>query len=358
MKIALSGYYGFDNAGDEALLSAITSALKRVQPDADFVVFSGAPAKTASLHGIRAVYYKNPFALLQELASSDLLISGGGSIFQDVTSSRSLPYYISVVALAKLLHKPVIFYAQGVGPITRPFSKLLMRLIANRVNLITLRDEDSRRYLLNLGVKRPPLKVTADPVFSLVPGPEEEVSMSRLAARLSNGKPLLGVSVRRWPALDGYQPKLARVLDIMSGKGWQVVFIPLNYPDDISESEQVASLMKQKKVRVLETYLTSREHLALISQLKLMIGMRLHALVFAASRGIPFAGISYDPKIDSFLKAYDQTPLSGSPDEMVQQVEQLLQDDSTICRLKEKSQELRQRADENANLAISLIKPQ
>jgi polysaccharide pyruvyl transferase CsaB len=286
MKIALSGYYGFDNAGDEALLSAITSALKRVVGEVEFVVFSGAPDRTASLHGIRAVHYLNPLAIWRELASADLLISGGGSIFQDVTSARSLPYYISVVALARLLRRPVIFYAQGVGPINRPFSKFLMRLVANRVNLITLRDEDSREYLQSLGVVRPQLLVTADPVFSLVPGDQDEHRAQRIAAGIANGKPIVGVSVRRWPALDGYQSHLAKVLDRIAEQGYQIVFVPMAYPDDISECNLVASLM-QHDARVLEKYMTSREHLAFISSLKLMVGMRLHALVLAAAAGFP-----------------------------------------------------------------------
>lgn len=355
MKIALSGYYGFDNAGDEALLSAITSALKRVAPEAEFVVFSGEPDRTASLHGIRAVNYLNPFAIFRELATADLLISGGGSIFQDVTSARSLPYYISVVALARMLMRPVIFYAQGVGPINRKFSKFLMRLVGNRVNLITLRDEDSREYLQNLGVVRPPLLVTADPVFSLVPGEQEKQLAERIGNSISNGKPLVGVSVRRWPALDGYQPGLARVLDKLSQQGYQIVFVPMAYPDDISECRLIASLMQQD-ARVLEKYMTSREHLAFISRLDLMVGMRLHALVFAASRGVPFAGISYDPKVDSFLKRFGQLPLSGSPEDMVVSLERLLKDEKIKDEVEQKAHELRQMADKNAVLAISLVR--
>ena len=61
MKIALSGYYGFDNAGDEALLLAISSSIKNLVPDCEFVVFSGNPAKTMQLHKIRAVYNMNPW---------------------------------------------------------------------------------------------------------------------------------------------------------------------------------------------------------------------------------------------------------------------------------------------------------
>ena len=85
MKVVLSGYYGFDNAGDEALLSAIKSSLHQLR-GVEITVLSGNPHKTAQLHGLQAVYYMNPLQLIKELGQADLLISGGGSIFQDITS--------------------------------------------------------------------------------------------------------------------------------------------------------------------------------------------------------------------------------------------------------------------------------
>lgn len=356
IKIALSGYYGFDNAGDEALLSAITFSIKALAPEADFVVFSGCPSKTWSLHGIRAVNYLNPLAILVELLGSDLLISGGGSIFQDITSARSLPYYISVVALARLLNKPVIFYAQGVGPINRSFSRFLMRIVGNRVNLITLRDHDSRHLLEHLGVNHPPLIVTADPVFALEPTSADCEAMNELLVSKGLGnKPLVGISVRKWQHLEGYQVNLARLLDDLAERGYDIVFIPMAYPDDIRESKRVSKLM-QRDYYIIEEKLNSAEHLALISHLKLMIGMRLHALIFAASRTVPFTGISYDPKIDSFLGLFDTLPLADDYTKMKNQVDTLLDDFDFQSTLRQKAVEMRNRSQENARLALSLIK--
>jgi polysaccharide pyruvyl transferase CsaB len=356
MKIALSGYYGFDNAGDEALLSAITSSIKRLHSSAEFVVFSGCPAKTAALHGIRAVYHKSPWQVFQELRGTDLLISGGGSIFQDITSPRSLPYYISVVALARLMGKPVIFYAQGVGPINRGLSKFLMRLVGNRVNLITLRDEDSRQFLWDLGVTRPPLLVTADPVFSLEPGPADMARVEQLLKDIGSGdKPLVGVAVRKWQALEGYQEVLARLLDELTARGYQILFIPMAYPDDVKESRRVASLMREAAY-VLDEHLLSQEHLALIARLDLMVAMRLHALIFASSRGVPFAGISYDPKIDAFLKLFDLLPLKINYEEMQAQVDNLLGDVDLQQRISTQAREMRSKSEQNARLALSLVK--
>ncbi|MGR6837139.1 polysaccharide pyruvyl transferase CsaB [Syntrophomonas erecta] len=356
MKIALSGYYGFDNAGDEALLSAITSTIKRLEPSANFVVLSGYPGKTARLHGLRAVNRINPFSVTREIRGSDLLISGGGSLFQDVTGPFSLPYYISIVALAKLLRKPVIFYAQGVGPINRRYSKLLMRWIANQVDIITLRDDDSLQLLQRIGVTRPPTLVTADPVFTLQPGEQDEHTMKKLLEQVGiHSSSLVGVSVRQWTPLEGYQTRLASLLDRLVRTGLQVVFIPMEYPADIAESVKVSHLMQEKSL-VLDRQFSSQEHLALISHLHLMIGMRLHSLIFAASQQIPFLGISYDPKIDAFLKLFNLKPLDGDVDQMYMQVEGLLQDRIQLEKMRATAGQFREKAEQTARLALSLIK--
>lgn len=355
MKIALSGYYGFDNAGDEALLSAITASIRSLAPEAEFVVFSGNPARTRSLHAIPAVYYKSPGALIRELHKCDLLISGGGSIFQDITSGRSLPYYISVVALAKLLGKPVMFYAQGMGPIQRPFSKHLMRLVANRVDMISLRDQDSARVLQELNINRPPLCITADPVFALQPEEQDCARIDRLIRDSGwERQPLIAVSVRHWPALDGYQAGLAGVLDRISRCGYGILFLPMAWPEDMPESRLIQNLMKEKSFLV-DRHLSSRELLALIGRCRMMIGMRLHALIFAASRGVLFAGISYDPKIDAFLNLYGLAPLPRRAEDMEKRLQELLNRPEIEVDITQKSADLRARSRENAELALSLI---
>jgi polysaccharide pyruvyl transferase CsaB len=358
MKIVLSGYYGFDNAGDEALLSAITSSIRRLAPEAEFVVFSGSPEKTASRHGVRAVYYKSPGQVWRELRDADLLISGGGSIFQDVTSARSLPYYISVVALAKLLGKPVIFYAQGVGPINRRTSKWLMGLVANRVDIITLRDEKSLQLMLELGVARPPLLVTADPVFSLQPTTAAELKIETLLAGQGLAdKSLVGVAVRRWQPLDGYQANLAKLLDELAGRGYQIIFVPMAYPEDVNEARRVAGLMQAESL-VLDEHLQSQEHLALIARMNLMIAVRLHALIFAANRGVPFAGISYDPKVEAFLSSFNLAPLPADYEAMLARVEDLLDAEHMQNEISRRAEEMRAQAEDNARLALSLVKGQ
>jgi len=356
VKIALSGYYGFDNAGDEALLLAISSSIKSLVPDGEFVVFSGNPIKTRQLHNIGAVYNMNPWSVARELLSCDLLISGGGSIFQDVTSSRSLLYYISVVVLARLLGKPVVFYAQGVGPIRKPFNRWLLGRVANHVNLITLRDQASREFLRKLGVSKPPLQVTADPVFALQTNEDIKADIKHRYPLLSSpATKRLGVSVRHWPALQGYQQKLAVALDHFKRAGYEIIFVPMDYPEDIKESERVSACM-QEEAWIITDELTTAQHLAVIAQLDLMVAMRLHALIFAASCGVPFAGISYDPKIDAFLDLFDKRPLSPSSELMIAQIEELLYDQNAQDQVRHRADKMRAQSLENARMTLQVLK--
>ncbi|MGE5405455.1 MAG: polysaccharide pyruvyl transferase CsaB, partial [Candidatus Saccharibacteria bacterium] len=248
MRVVLSGYYGFDNAGDEALLTAITSALRSYEESIDFTVLSGNPRRTEVLHGLRAVSRVNPLVLLRELKAADLLISGGGSLLQDVTGPLSIPYYLGVTALAKLLGTPVVFYAQGVGPVNKSFSKYLIKLVANRMNLITLRDEDSAHLLESMGVNDPPVLVTADPVFSMNPDKDDiaEGAAYLNSLGLSHQASIIGVSLRNWEGFS--DEKLAAILDSLADLGYSVLLLPMQHPEDLVYSRKVGSLMKNPPV--------------------------------------------------------------------------------------------------------------
>jgi polysaccharide pyruvyl transferase WcaK-like protein len=231
-----------------------------------------------------------------------------------------------------------------------------MYLIANRVNMITLRDEDSLKVLQQIGVTRPPVKVTADPVFSLEPLDTDYKEMQQLLTQYCPGEgKIIGVSVRQWPALKGYQPELAQALDMLVREGYQVIFIPMDFPADIKESQKIAALMKEPS-KLLDRYLTSHQHAALISYLQLMIGMRLHALIFAASQEVLFQGISYDPKVDSFLHQFGEKPLKGNAEVMTEQIFSLLASTGKQEKIRHKARELRSRAEETAHLALSLCR--
>jgi polysaccharide pyruvyl transferase CsaB len=314
-RILIAGYYGFDNLGDDTVLFGILSDVRRVHPEAELAVLSNNPARTREMFGIAAYNRWNSFVIFRELVRCDMLILGGGSLLQDVTGSRSILYYLGIVRLAKWLGKPVVFYAQGVGPVTKEQSRRLIRNVVNRVDVIIVRDKRSKEDLLEYGVRVPPIHVTADPAIAIDPAmirPEE-------GARILQGyhrdttpvkHPMVGVSIRPWATPHPYIKHVASACDILASQGWSVVILPMQFqsPGDIEVSLELQSTMQRPSV-ILDKPITFREAASVIANFDLMIGMRLHSLILAALSNVPLVPISYDPKIDRFIHSLDLTQI-------------------------------------------------
>ena len=240
-KIVISGYYGFNNAGDEALLTAILAALRAEEPTVDITVISGNPGNTIAKHQVKSLYRFAAVRLLRAIREADLVISGGGSLLQDVTSKRSLAYYLSVIAAAKWKRKKVMLFAQGIGPIRSRFMRLLTRLVVNRADVITVRDHDSAEELARMGVPAAKVEVTADPVLML--NPESKVMGKAILAEagLNPYKPIIGVSVREWPDNQHCLKQLAAALGKLSEEyNAQIAILPLQVSKDLADSNAAA----------------------------------------------------------------------------------------------------------------------
>ena len=166
MRVVLSGYFGFDNVGDEAILFAIIRALRKLEPTIEITVLSNNPAETAATYGVNSVNRWNIGEVRSAMKSADGLISGGGSLMQDATSGKTIPYYAGVIKLAQMAKVPVFIYSQGIGPINGALGKWLVKSVFNKCAGITVRDEGSFELLREIGV-RPPVTVVPDPVVGL-----------------------------------------------------------------------------------------------------------------------------------------------------------------------------------------------
>lgn len=314
-RVVLSGYFGFHNAGDETILFAMVQALKKISPELELTVLSSEPEKTAKLYGVKAVNRWRFTDILKALMDCDLLLSGGGSLLQDTTSAKSPFYYLWIIFLAKLLGRPVAIYAQGIGPLKGFISRKLTGWLFNRAQLITVRDDASKELLLSLGVKRS-VTVTADPVLALTADSwDAAVGRDILSKYGINREPeerLLGVCIRGWQNNE-FLPGLALACDTLAEAGWKVIFIPMHFPGDVQIAAEAAKLMHHEALLLNENY-GPVELLSLTANMDLVVGMRLHSLIYAAVAGVPPVGISYDPKVDSFLEQIGRQSLINIQD--------------------------------------------
>lgn len=303
-RILISGYYGFNNAGDDVVLYGIISSLRREQPHISLSVLSNRPELTTSLFGIPAFDRWNLRTIVRELKRCDLLVMGGGTLMQDVTSPRSVLYYLGIVTIAKMLGKPVVFYAQGFGPILKSFSRFMIKQVVNLVDVITVRDYESGEDFKRCGVTRAPLYVTADPAMTIHPSDIPAERGRELLQDLFDDltRPLIIFSVRDWKQEQAFKSVIADAADSYVQKGWNVLFLPMHYPSDVAPSQEILAQMKEKGAAIIEEHISFHEIMSVLKHSTYVVGLRLHSLILASMLQIPFTGISYDPKIDRFVQ--------------------------------------------------------
>jgi polysaccharide pyruvyl transferase CsaB len=324
-RILLAGYYGFGNAGDEAILASILAHLRTAAPEAAVTVVSGDPERTAKAHGVEAVFWRDPLGLEDAARGADLVVLGGGGIFHDywgfpvdaILTDRhwGLSYYAAPAVLAVLHGKPLMIYAAGVGPLDTPPGREFTKAVCDAAATITVRDEESRDELAALGVAAERIEITADPAFAFEP--RADASPEPLPA-LPDGRPLLGVALRHWDV--GVEPakweaEVADALDRFletAGRGGAVLFLPFQQESVAEENDAAVAARVRERMRhgdaaaILPGGSDPARLAAAIGQCDLVLAMRLHAGVFAATAGVPVVSLEYDPKVSRFMRQIGQ----------------------------------------------------
>lgn len=275
MKVLISGYYGFGNLGDEALLGGMLSRLG----DHEVTVLSSTPTATRRLHGVAAAH--RYYQALPALLKADLLISGGGGLLQDTTSRRSLSYYLGLIRLALRFGKRVIVYGQSVGPLSEKGAAEVARVL--RHCAVAVRDEPSRQLLARHGVTA---ALVAD--SALVLGPAQATGAAAQTVVLI---PRAG-----YPAITQALASAGHALS----QSYPLAALALHPHEDAAEVAQLKAALPQLTVLAAEA---PAQVTAQLTGAHYVISGRLHGLILAAVAGTPYAGIVYDPKVQAFLRA-------------------------------------------------------
>ena len=277
MKITVSGYYGFHNTGDEAIALAISRELKA--RGHTVLLLSNDPAHTREAYGTDSAARMNPLALLLALLGTRTLWSGGGGLLQDKTSVRTLTYYLALIRGAQLLGRRVVVFNQSIGPLSLEGGARVARVLGRRPGSVRVivRDRASLETLQHLGVTA---QLGGDPALLLSPG-----------AGTVPGRNTVVLAPRG--DVHDANAGLKELTRLLQDKGRRVVALSFHPQVDDAAAHGLGAD---------EVISTSDPVLALqtIASAGYVGGVRLHAVSLAAAAGVPFAGVSYDPKVAGF----------------------------------------------------------
>lgn len=335
--VLICGAYGMSNAGDEAILEAVVSQLRSIDPDMPITVLSRTPAATGRKHGVNSLHMFDLFGFLRVMRRCRLYINGGGSLIQDVTSSRSLWYYLYTIAAAKHRGCRVLMYGCGIGPVHRRFNRKLTGWVINRcVDAITLREKNSLAELADFRVTKPETVVASDPALTLSGAPPAEVDGKMRSLGLDPGGKYICFCLRHWPGFAERAECFAAAADYAYRKyGLTPLFLSVNLRSDGAASQTAARFMSAPHF-VLEEPMPTALTVGIIARMRAVVSIRLHGLIFAASQAVPTAGVSYDPKVSSFLDYIGRenyVPLEDlTPDNLKQLIDNALREDRAALR--------------------------
>ncbi|MEX2501108.1 MAG: polysaccharide pyruvyl transferase CsaB [Trueperaceae bacterium] len=286
MRVLISGYLGLGNLGDEALFAGLADGLRRFGHEP--LALSADPGATRRLHGVEA--HHRLLGLPRALTRCDALVSGGGGLLQDVTSRRSLRYYLTVIRLARTAGRRTVVFGQSIGPLSDRGRTAVARSL--RGLPIGGRDEPSRLLLAERDL---PSTLVADPALLLPDRSEPRDADADETADARPGEVLL------IPRADvaGQREALQAVAAWARSQGRPVTLAALQSGPDGDEADAIAAATPAAQ---RATWNDPFQVAARCGGASLVVSVRLHGLIFAARAGVAHVGVGYDPKVAGFAE--------------------------------------------------------
>lgn len=305
--VVICGAYGRGNAGDDAILEAILQEMRSIDPDMPITVLTKDPKATRLTYRVRTAGRMDVGTWKKAMRHAGLYINGGGSLIQDVTSRRSLWFYLHNIQAAHKAGCKVQMYGCGIGPVLREQHRKLAASVLNAsVDVITLREPDSLKELQSMGVTKPEILLTADPALTLPAASEDEIDSVLLRAGIPPHGKYLCFALRNWKGFEDKAPLFAQAAKYAyETYGLTPVFAAVE-----KHLDPVAGRLAAAGLDIPHYFLddagSAGTIIGALSRMQAVVSMRLHALIFAAGQGIPLAGVVYDPKVSAFLRYIGQ----------------------------------------------------
>lgn len=372
MKILLTGKFGRNNVGDEAILGGLLANLANDAPEFDITVLSEKPAQTREMHKVRTlptqpkgIKDKAKFLLSSEnkelknaLEEAELLIWAGGGFLSDWMKG-SLDYWLDKINWALKSDVKVFLCGVGAGPINTEEGKQAIHETLEEIDLITVRDEYSRRCLVGTGIEPETINVTGDPSWNLPPASEARIKELARLEKINEADGLkVSLSLPPWFHLNDlwdkrgkyylrYKDALVETCNfLISEYKANLFFVAMNQKlenDEMDDQEFMTELQGALKSRksssIIKNTYSHSDMKSVFGMMDIHIGVRYHSLIMAASEYVPIIGIVNHPKVGSLLKITrqeDAEPVRVGDGTSTVKIEEDLDSELLISAIKDK----------------------
>lgn len=390
MKVLIAGWFGAGNMGDEAILLSEIFSLKSRIEEGEFYILSFGYGRTkrltatipevkkilriGSIHNILSSDFRG---ILRAFKEVDIVIIGGGGLFQDIYNRYPVPFFTALSLLARFYRKLLVLYCVGIGPINTLIGKRLCKLVVESADMVSVRDSESRDLLKDFGVMKE-IHLSADPVFLLRPQWNERVRDIVKKYDLDGNGTVVGVCVHDllfWD--DKNRETLVDALDTLAiERGLRIVFLPLGayneyrYSRKVSDnvdmvaSKRIAGRMKGR-YSIISDDLYPQELLAVMERMDLIISMRLHGLIMGLTVNVPVIAITYkeESKLKNLMKRINHEDklfnvCDLEKEKLLEKIDYILSENKEIKEdLKKIVSSLREEIEENNDLLFNTLMP-
>lgn len=324
--VVMSGFYGASNVGDELILRSISERIEAADPSAQVWVAAENPEQVERNHGLQSFPRKSLADALHAVRTASAVVLGGGGLWHDYTFDRSgglqglfqnpqisIAGFGALPLMGRMFDIPFHVVGMGIGPLSDPDAKRMVRFLAREADSIMVRDAESAALAAEVCPYPDRVSQAPDTVYALELQPLSEPE--EVAAFRAKGYRVVGLNLRPWAHTDeqALVDSIAGALaDTAARHPIAVIGIPMQAGQSVDSRILSAVALKlgdDVPAVVLRSPLTAEQLTATLSSLDVLVSMRLHACLLAHRLGRPVVGIAYDPKVANHFSELDRSNL-------------------------------------------------
>ncbi len=312
--VLLSGYYGASNVGDELILRSISERLEAADPAVQVWVGAENTDQVEINHGLQSFQRKSLPDALHAARTASAVVLGGGGLWHDYTFERSggllglfdtpqisIAGFGALPLMCRMFDVPFHVVGMGIGPMTDPDARRMMRFVGRHAESIMVRDAESAAHAAAFDGLPVEVSQAPDVVYGLALSPS--AVPPDIEAFRQRGYRIVGLNLRPWAHTDEdalVESVRNALAEAASRQPLALVGIPMQAGERVDTAvlgRVAAALGDSVPALVLRAPLSTEQLIDTLASLDVLVSMRLHACLLAHRLGRPVVGIAYDPKV-------------------------------------------------------------